>query len=419
MRLKTWEVILLILAAVCLTVLVAARTIGASTTIREGAVTRTARPGVAFWRESVDVELRVDSSGLPTCAATADVSPIYAALVIDRSGSMSGQPLQEARNAASDFVDLMNLVEGGDAVAVVSFSDSARLDRGFNFDRAQSVRAIQGIPDGGGTDIASGLSLAAQQFGLNPPPVGARPVIILLSDGQSDANAARNAADQAKAQGIRVVTIALGGADRALLAQLASSPGDFYETSDPASLLNIYGAIAEGLVGSAATDLQVTEYYNDQRFDLDSSPYRATAQSGNPIVWQAPFVGQRGRSLGYVLRPNALGWHQVSPTPGQMSLIDCNDQPVSQETPTGPRVLVLFPVWLLYIFPVLAGAWFLYRLLRALLHRPEPATIAAPGKRQDVEPKAAITKEEKKSSGSDVTHGRPVKPRKRDEETDQ
>lgn len=418
MRLKTWEVILLVLAAMCLTVLVAARTIGASATIREGSVTRTARPGIAFWREPVDVELRVDSSSLPTCAATADISPIYAALVIDRSGSMSGQPLQEARNAASDFVDLMNLIEDGDAVAVVSFSDSARLDRGFSSDRVQSVRAIQGIPDGGGTDIASGLSLAAQQFGLNPPPVDARPVIILLSDGQSDANAARVAADQAKAQGIRVVTIALGGADGALLAQLASSPDDFYETSDPNALLNIYGDIAEGLVGSAATDLEITEYHNDQRFDLVGDPLRAQ-QTTNPLIWQAPFVGQRGRSVGYLLRPSALGWHQVSPTPGQMSLTDCSGQLISQATPVGPRVLVLFPVWLLYIFPLLAGLWLLYRLLKTLLHRPQIEPVVAPGRRQDVEPKAPTAKEEKKSSGSDVTHGRPPKPRKRDEEASQ
>lgn len=418
MRFRTWETILLIIALVSIAIVVVARTIGASATSREGIVTRTARPGIAFWREPVDVELRVDSSGLPTCAAAADVSPIYAALVIDRSGSMAGQPLQEARNAASDFVDLMNLIEDGDAVAVVSFSDSAQLDRGFNSDRAQSVRAIQGISDGGGTDIASGLTLAAQQFGLNPPPVDARPVIILLSDGQSDANAASIAADQAKAQGIRVVTIALGGADGALLAQLASSPGDFYETSDPASLLNIYGDIAQGLVGSAATDLQITEYFNDQRFNLVSSPYRTTSQSGNPIVWQAPFVGQRGRSLGYELRPNALGWHPVSPTPGQMSLTDCNGQPISQATPTGPRVLVLFPVWLLYIFPALAGLWLLYRLLKAL-RRPNAAPVTAPGRRQDVETKASVKKEDKKPSGSDVTHGRPAKPRKRDEESDQ
>lgn len=418
MRLRTWETILLIVALVSIAIVVVARTIGAGVATHDGAVTRTAQPGIAFWREPVDVELRVDSSGLPTCAATADISPIYAALVIDRSGSMAGPPLQEARNAASDFVDMMNLIEEGDAVAVVSFSDSAQLDLGFNSDRAQSVRAIQGIPDGGGTDIAAGLALATQQFGLNPPPVGARPVIILLSDGQSNDSAARSAADQAKAQGIRVVTIALGGADRALLAQLASSPGDFYETSDPASLLNIYGDIAQGLVGSAATDLQITEYYNDQRFDLISSPYRAQ-ENGNHITWQAPFVGQRGRSVGYVLRPSALGWHQVSPAPGQMSLTDCNGQLINQTTPTGPRVLVLFPVWLLYIFPLLAGLWLLYRLLKALFHRSQVEPVVAPGRRQDVEPKATITKEEKKSSGSDVTHGRPPKPRKRDEESGQ
>lgn len=419
MRLRSWEIIILLVASVCLIVFFAARTLGASTTNREGIVTRTARPAIAFWREPVDVEVRVNSSGLPTCATAADVSPIYAALVIDRSGSMDGPPLEEARNAASDFVDLMNLIKEGDQVAVVSFDDTATLDRQFNFDRAQSIRAIQQIPDGGGgTNIASGLLLATQQFALNPPPTNARQVIILLSDGQSDASAAMTAADQAKSQGIRVVTVALGGADQSVLAALASSSGDFYATSDPASLLNIYGNIAEGLVGSAATDLEILEYYNAGQFNLISSLYRAQ-QTGNQITWQAPFVGQRGRSLGYLLQPTALGWHQVSPTPGQMSLTDCNGQLVSQATPTGPRVLVLFPVWLLYIFPLLALLWLLYRILRAIRNRPQAQPAGAPGRRDDIPVGPPVKQEATKPSGKDVTHGRPAKPRKRDEETDQ
>ena len=36
--------------------------------------------------------------------------------------------------------------------------------------------------------------------------------------------------------GLRVVTIALGDADRATLARIASSPDDYYETADPAAL---------------------------------------------------------------------------------------------------------------------------------------------------------------------------------------
>jgi len=46
-------------------------------------------------------------------------------LVIDRSGSMSGDKIEDAKNAAKQFVDLMN---EGDQVAVVSFNEEARVD---------------------------------------------------------------------------------------------------------------------------------------------------------------------------------------------------------------------------------------------------------------------------------------------------
>lgn len=417
MRPRNWEIVLLVLAVLSLLLWGGARTLGARATTREAAVSRIARPGVAFWGEPVDVELRIDADRLPACAAVGDVEPIYAALVIDHSGSMAGAPLSEARNGASDFVDLMNLTEeedGGDAVSVVMFSDAATLLTSFSYDRSQVVRVIQSIPSGGGTDIAAGLSLAAQQFLQNPPPADARPVIILLSDGQSDASAAIAAADQAKAQNIRVVTIALGDADQSTLSQIASSAADYYETADPTTLMAIYGEIAAGMVGVAASDVSLVEYYNDARFDLVGGLYRAE-QSGGQITWQLPFVGRRGRSVGYFLRPRTLGYHQVSPAAGQMSLTDCAGQPLNQTTPDGPRVLVLFPVWLLYIFPALALLWLLYRLVQAL-RRPAPKQVGPPPSREgDVGSPKPVETEKEKRRGADVTHGQTFRPMKRDE----
>lgn len=413
MRLQKWEAVLLILAAVSLAILGLAYTVGARATSREGAVSRIARPGVAFWGQRVDVEVRINAGDLPACPTTGDLEPIYAALVIDHSGSMAGIPLQEARNAASDFVQLMNLGKGNDSVSVVMFSDSANLLSSFSYDWGQVVRAIQSIPDGGGTDVAAGLALGAQQFGINPPPTTARKVLILLSDGQSDAAAAIAAGDHAKAQGIRVVTIALGDADRPTLARIASSEADYYETADPGTLLEIYGEIAAGMVGTAATDVTLTETWNDARFNLiDAGLYRAQ-QTGNQIVWQLPFIGQRGRSVGYFLQPRTPGWLKVSPVAGQLSLTDCNAQPLSQATAQGPRVLVIFPAWFLYIFPALAVLWAIARLVKAL--RPPPRIEAQrPGPRADLAPVAKpIKKEEKSGSAADVTHGRPSKPAKR------
>ncbi len=408
MRLKPWEIILLIAAAVCIAIFALARTVGARVTSREGIVSRVARPGVAFWPEPVNVDVRIDARTLPTCADAGDVSPVQAALVIDQSGSMSGSPIVEARNAASDFVDLMDLQEDRDIVAVISFDNSAYVQQTFTYDRGRAVNAIQGLQANGGTNIAAGLTSAAQELARQTTMTDTRQVIILLSDGQSDAAAAIAAADAAKAQGVWLYTIALGGADTATLSQIASSPDAYYETADPAALMGIYSDIAAGIVGTVATDIAVTEYYNDANFVQVGSLYRATS-TANPIQWNAPFMGARGRSMGYFLRPRGLGIFQVSTTPGQMSLVDCNGQTVAQATPTGPRVLVLFPVWLLIPAPALALLWLLYRIIQAL--KPVPTgPVVAPEIRTGTVPGKKIEKKPEKKTGASIEHGRPTKP---------
>lgn len=405
MRLKTWEIVLLVLAAISVGIFVLARTVGAQATAREGIVKRVARPGVAFWPETIEVELRVAADTLPVCADTGDVSPVLAALVIDRSGSMNGSPIVEARNAASDFVDMMNLQEDGDAVAVISFDDLAYTHQRFTDNRGDAISAIQRISSGGGTNIAAGLTAATQELMGQTVVSGTRQVIILLSDGQSDPNAAIAAADAAKAQNIWIFTVALGSADTATLSQIASSGEAAYATTDPAALMEIYSDIAAGIVGTVATDIAVTEYYNDQKFEQVGSLYRAIT-STNQLQWDAPFMGARGRSVGYFLRPRGLGRPQVSTTPGQMSLVDCNGQTMSQATPVGPRVLVLFPVWLLFPAPALALLWLLYRIIQAL--KPGPArAVTAPGMRNGTVPGKKIEKKSPKKTGATIQHGKP------------
>jgi len=408
MQLKPWEIVLLVLAAICVLIFGLARTVGARASSREGMVTRIARPGVAFWPETVDVELKIDARNLPVCADAGDVSPVQAALVIDQSGSMSGSPIMEARNAASEFADLMDLQEDRDAIAVISFDDIAYVQQAFTYNRGDAVSAIQGIVEGGGTDIAAGLIAATQQIAAQSVTTQTRQVIILLSDGANNAGPAPAiaAADAAKAQGIWLVTIALGGADTATLSQMASSTDAYYETTDPAALMGIYSDIAAGIVGTVATDVSITEYYNDKNFEQVGNLYR-TVQTTNPIQWSLPFMGARGRSVGYFLRPRGLGLPQVSAIPGQMSLLDCNGQPIAQATPAGPRVLVLFPVLLLFPFPFLALLWLLYRLIQALRPR-EVAPVSAPGRREGTIPGKKVEKQQPKKSGATIQHGQPM-----------
>ena len=415
MRLKPWELILLIIAAVCIAIFALARTVGARATSREGMVSRVARPGVAFWPESIEVDVRIDVSMLPVCADADDVSPMQVALVIDQSGSMGGRPMVEARNAASDFVNLMDLQPDRDAVAVISFDSRAYVRQTFTHDSDAAIKAIQEIAALGGTDIAAGLIAATQEIAQQSVATDTRQVIILLSDGFNNLGPAPviAAADAAKAQGLWLFSIALGAADTGTLAQIASAPDAYYETTDPGALLDIYSDIAAGIVGTLATDVDVTEYYNDARFEQAGSLYYATTLSAtNPLHWNVPFIGTRGRSVGYFLRPSGMGVFPISTIPGQMSLVDCNEQTITQSTPTGPNVLVLFPVWLLFPAPALALLWLLYRVLQSL--KPTPvAPVAAPGMRTGSVPGKKVEKKPDKKTGASIQHGRPVKPPKK------
>ncbi len=389
---KLWETLLVVLALISLLILGLVRTVGAGPVaakdlIANGTVTRIAQPGTVFWGEPVDVEVRIDAAKLPPCQTPPPPPPpIYAALVIDRSGSMGAErKIEEARNSALEFVDLMDLSEEGGRVTVIAFDDTASVLRKFSYNRRAVRLAITSLKAMGGTNIADGLDRAGQQFDSASPPAGATSIVILLSDGISDPASAVQAAERLKARGIRVAAIGLGSdADEETLRRIASSDDDYYRAASAGSLLDIYDEIASGMVGTVATNVNLVEYFNNEHFRLTGETYRGN-QSGNRITWQIPFVGRLGRSASYFLLPASLGGHTVSPTPGQLDLTDCNGQPFSQPTPTGPVVLVLPPAWLFYLFPALAFIWLLIRLYLWLTQEERPR-VWEPGVRPQPSP---------------------------------
>ncbi|WP_440990183.1 vWA domain-containing protein [Haloarchaeobius baliensis] len=167
------------------------------------------------------------------------------ALVSDVSGSMSGPKIDALRTAAQDFVD--NLA-GTDEAAAISFSGGATLDQELTTVYQDVKDAIAAYTAGGSTNMTAGISLANQELmtGSNAS-AGASKVMIVLTDGvvNSPTNAEQAATD-AKNDGIRIFTIALGGdADEAFLENdIASNPGDAFIAPDPADLDTIYEEIA-------------------------------------------------------------------------------------------------------------------------------------------------------------------------------
>ncbi len=151
-------------------------------------------------------------------AATAEMTtrpPMSVAVVIDRSGSMSGDKLKQAKQAALGLIERLS---ARDRVALVQYDDSAQiLLPSTNMDptgKARASAAIANIYDGGGTNLHDGMMLGVREV-MSVASPGALRRVILLSDGQANAGIVdmptlTQAANQASMRGARLTTIGLG-----------------------------------------------------------------------------------------------------------------------------------------------------------------------------------------------------------------
>lgn len=104
-------------------------------------------------------------------------------IVFDRSGSMAGDRLAQAKVAAKEFVDEL-LIEGSSTqIALVEFSTYGALVKGFTgySGKQQLKNEINAIYADGGTNIQAGIHQAKLLFKNNN---ASQKTIVLLSDGE-------------------------------------------------------------------------------------------------------------------------------------------------------------------------------------------------------------------------------------------
>lgn len=188
----------------------------------------------------------------------ADTANVDAALVIDRSGSMStANKMNAAKDAAKQFVDLMQV---NDMVGVVSFDDIVETNFVLtSIDGQSSVKtgakgAIDALYSRGMTSIGGGLQRGQEQ--LSTRGQANHPwAIVLLSDGlENTAPYVSNVLPTIKASKTTVHTVGLGAdADEALMLDIASQTGGTYNFAPtPQELAGIYNTIA-GAVANRQT----------------------------------------------------------------------------------------------------------------------------------------------------------------------
>lgn len=187
----------------------------------------------------VIARLRIDAKPF----ARNERPPVNLGLVLDTSGSMAGDAIKHARDAAKEMLEQLKV---GDRLAIITFHStsqvlvpSTEITAANKADIGARIDAIEAI---GTTDMAGGMNLAVQQLS---PHVHDKRIsrIVLLSDGvPNDQSPIMNLALGAQRLGIAITALGLGvDYNETLLANMAQrSGGAFHYIEEPNMVASVF-----------------------------------------------------------------------------------------------------------------------------------------------------------------------------------
>jgi VWFA-related protein len=169
--------------------------------------------------------------------------PLGVVIAIDISGSMAGEALARAKQAATQFVQDL---APNDEAAVVAFNSTVTPVVLFTRDKAQLTDGIAKLQAGGGTALFDAVQASTFVARGSGAP---RRAVVLLTDGQNDARdspaTADGSTDAARDAGFPVFTVGFGAApDAPYLQGLSGATQGQYRAATAATVSSVYGDIA-------------------------------------------------------------------------------------------------------------------------------------------------------------------------------
>ncbi len=260
--------------------------------------------GIGFiceWGEFERADAEITVTG--TRRTTSDERDIV--VVLDKSGSMDGEPMDETIEATQKFIS--TVLEEDASIGVVAYSDQAGVVNDFSMNADVLHTSVDAVSSGGGTNMEDGLATAYEMLRSSNAE---KRIIVLMSDGMPNAGKVGEEltqyAEQLRQEDIYIYTLgffsSLDDGQRAeaqsLLEGIASE-GCHYEVDSAENLVFFFHDIADQINGqkyiyiriACPVDVKVT--YNGETLDSDGDSLNTRTDFGT-LSFEEPEEGEPG-----------------------------------------------------------------------------------------------------------------------------
>ncbi len=230
--------------------------------------------------------------------------PLNVAVILDRSGSMSGQKIENAKAAARRIV---NVLGPNDRLSLVSYGSDVTVDVSSRLmndgNRTAALRAVNSMIEGGGTNLSGGFQRGFDEIGRwkNGEAVNR---LILLSDGHANigitnnkslVNLAQNALDT----GVTVTTMGMGlDYNEDLMTAMANEgAGNYYFIDQPNTIVAAFDKELNGLKSVVARDAAVVVTLGDGVELAELHGYPHSQRDGKIYIKLAEFNSSQSKDI--------------------------------------------------------------------------------------------------------------------------
>ena len=191
--------------------------------------------------------------------------PLNLVAVVDKSGSMNGQPLSLVR---ASLLQVVSQMHDGDRISIILYGDRSHVYLApidYKGNRAEIEAAIRGITSAGSTNMEEGLKVGYQTAFADAPGFNGNTRMMLFTDeqpnvGATDAGSFIGMAEEASKRGIGLTTIGVGVQFDASLAAKVSSArgGNLFFIANTEQVEETFGKQLDTMVAELAHDLVFT-----------------------------------------------------------------------------------------------------------------------------------------------------------------